>query len=369
VSWSAWAAGELEALAQENRLRAVREFDGRGVTLRLDGQVVVSFASNDYLGLGTHPAVIQGAREALDRWGAGAGAARLIVGSRPVHSVLESELAAWKHSRRAVLFPTGYAANLGVLQAFGTSNTTICSDELNHASIVDGCRLACARTAVYPHLDLRALERLLRTLPSAIVVTDYVFSMDGDAAPIEEIAALCERHDALLVVDEAHAVLAPEPHLGRADVIRVGTLSKFLGALGGFAAGSSELMELLLNRARSFIFTTASSPADAGAGLAALRILNSDAGVKLKRRLRSAGERMIPDHRSPIVPIVFGDERAALDASDALLSRGLFVPAIRPPSVPAGSARLRVALSSLHTDEQIDTLKAALAEIMEAVHA
>jgi 8-amino-7-oxononanoate synthase len=369
MNWSSWASDELDTLALSNRLRAVRDFDGRGVVFKVDGHEVVSFASNDYLGLGTHPDVVNGARRALERWGTGAGAARLIVGSRPVHSTLESEIAAWKHAQGAVLFPTGYAANLGVLQAFGSSSTTICSDELNHASIIDGCRLARARIAVYPHVNLGALEEQLRATSSAIVVTDHIFSMDGDAAPLEEIARLCERHRALLVIDEAHAVLASEPNLGRAEVIRVGTLSKFLGALGGFAAGPRELMDLLVNRARSFIFTTASSPPDAGAALAALQVFISNEGDSLRLRLRNTVDQLIPDHPSPIVPIVLGDERIALDASEELLSRGLFIPAIRPPSVPNGSSRLRVALSSLHTDAHIDALKTAVAEFTETVHA
>jgi 8-amino-7-oxononanoate synthase len=363
--WTRWAEGERDGLAAQGRRRQVRDFDARGPVGRLEpgGPPVVSFASNDYLGLSAHPAVVEGARAALDRWGAGAGSARLIVGSRPVHSRLETELARWKGTPRAVLFSTGFAANLGVLSAFGGPGVLICSDELNHASIVDGCRLSRARVAVYPHLDVGAVDRLLRDAPQGIVVTDTVFSMDGDTAPVDELAQVCSRHSALLVLDEAHAVLGPDPDLRGVDAIRIGTLSKFLGAMGGFAAASAPFAELLVNRARPFIFTTATSPADAGAALAAVRVLVSHEGAELKARLRKSVDRVRPGHPSPIVSIVLGSERAALDAAARLLERGLLVPAIRPPSVPPGSSRLRVTLSAAHKEEQVEALTEALNEI------
>jgi 8-amino-7-oxononanoate synthase len=363
--WTRWAERERAGLAAQGRRRQVRDFDARCPAGRLGpgGTPAVSFASNDYLGLSAHPAVIAGARAALDRWGAGAGSARLIVGSRPVHSELETELARWKGTPSAVLFSTGYAANLGVLSAFGGPGVLICSDELNHASIVDGCRLSRARTAVYPHLDVGAVDRLLRNAPQGIVVTDTVFSMDGDTAPVDELTQVCRRHSALLVLDEAHAVLGPHPELREVDAIRIGTLSKFLGAMGGFAASSATFADHLINRARPFIFTTATSPADAGAALAAVQVLVSDEGARLKARLRRFVDRIRPGHPSPIVSIVLGSERAALDASARLLERGLLVPAIRPPSVRPGSSRLRVTLSAAHTGEQVDALTDALNEI------
>ncbi len=209
-----------------------------------DGRVVVSFASNDYLGLTAHPRVVAAAHEALDRWGAGAGSARLIVGSRPVHSLLEAELAAWKQAPRAALFPTGFAANLGVLTAFGAPDVLVCSDELNHASIIDGCRLSRADVAIFRHRDLDHLAALLagRGARRAIIVSDTVFSMDGDAADLDALVAIGARNDALLVLDEAHGVLGPA--LGAppdADILRVGTLSKTLGSLGGFIAGPARV--------------------------------------------------------------------------------------------------------------------------------
>ena len=364
MSWAEWVDRECEAIRLAGQWRACRELDAAGPegVLTAEGRRVVSFASNDYLGLTQHPAVIAAAHEAIDRWGAGSGAARLIVGSRPVHADLEAELAAWKGAARAVLFPTGFATNLGVLTTFGGAGTLVCSDELNHASIVDGCRLSRAEVAVYRHRDVEHLEKLLADRAGrAVVVTDTVFSMDGDVAPIEELAEVCARHAALLVLDEAHAVLGPEPDLDGVDVLRVGTLSKTLGALGGFVAGPAPFIDLVVNRARSFIFTTASTPADAAAARAALGVVRSVDGDELRTRLRRHVEALAPGHPSPIIPIVLGDEEAALDASARLLEQGLLVPAIRPPTVAPGTSRLRVALSAAHTEEQVARLARALA--------
>jgi 8-amino-7-oxononanoate synthase len=327
---------------------------------------VVSFASNDYLGLTSHPAVVASAHEAIDRWGTGTGASRLVVGSRPLHTELEAELAAWKGTDDAVLFPTGYAANLGLLTTLGGTDVTILSDELNHASIVDGSRLARAAVRIYRHRDLDHLAALLPEVDgAALVVTDSAFSMDGDVADLDGLLDLCDRSGALLVLDEAHAVLGPDLPRG-ADglpVLRMGTLSKSLGSLGGFVAGPRPYVDLLRNRARSFIFTTASTPADTAAALAAVRVVRSDEGTALINRLRGHVDRLRPGHPTPIVPVVLGDEAAALAAAARLLDRGLLVPAIRPPTVPPGTSRLRVALSAAHTDDQLDALVAALADL------
>jgi 8-amino-7-oxononanoate synthase len=358
--WQAWAAGELDAIRAAGQWRHPRDFDAAGVTGTIDGRPVTSFASNDYLGLSQHPAVVAAAHAALDRWGAGSGAARLIVGSRPVHSQLERDLAAWKRTEAAVLFPTGFAANLGVLATLG-KGTVILSDELNHASIIDGARMARAEVKVYRHADAAHVDELLGAHGGpAIVVSDTVFSMDGDVAPVEKLAEACRDRQALLVLDEAHAVLGPDVDLQGVDVVRVGTLSKTLGALGGFAAGSQALVDLLVNRARSYIFTTASTPADVAAASAALAIVRSAEGDALRARLRRTIDRLVPGHPSPVVPIVIGDEADAVAAAAALFERGLLVPAIRPPTVAPGSSRLRLALSAAHTDEQLDALVAGL---------
>ncbi len=368
MSWNDDVASELAAVEATGRWRAPRDLDASGPSGLLAGHApaVVSFASNDYLGLTTHPAVVAAAHAALDRWGAGSGSARLIVGSRPVHGELEAELAAWRDTERAVLFSTGYQANLGVCTTFGGPGVLICSDELNHASIVDGCRLARASVAVYRHRDVDHLAALLDAAPHerAVVVSDTVFSMDGDVAPVAELVELCRRRGALLVLDEAHAVLGPRPGLDGVDVLRVGTLSKTLGSLGGFVAGTASMCALLVNRARSYIFTTASSPADAAAALAALRVVRSSEGDALVARLRAHVERVRPRHPSPIVPVMCGAEARAVAAAAALLDRGLLVPAIRPPTVAEGTSRLRVTLSAAHTDAQVDALARALEELV-----
>ena len=366
MSWRAWAEQELGSIRAAGRWREPHDLDARGPTgnLAADGRPVVSFAGNDYLGLSIHPAVRDAATEALARWGAGAGSARLIVGSRPVHTQLEAELADWRATEAAVVFPTGFAANLGVLGVVGGPGVTIISDELNHASIIDGCRLARAEVQIWRHADLDHLEALLAAAGPKVVVTDSVFSMDGDAAPLTGIADRCVRSGALLVIDEAHAVLGPPvPDTPGLELLRVGTLSKTLGALGGFVAGPRALCQLIVNRARPYIFTTAPTPADSAAALAALKILRSPEGSELIARLRRHVERLAPGHPSPIVPLVLGDEAAALDAADALLSRGLLVPAIRPPTVAPGTSRLRVTLSAAHTEAHLDSLLGALGEI------
>lgn len=367
-AWQQRVDERCAELRAGGRWRRPRPFDASGPTGTLsdEGRPVVSFASNDYLGLSVHPAVVEAASAALARWGTGSGASRLVTGSRPVHHELEAELAAHAGSPRAVLFPTGFAANLGLLTTFGEGGVRICSDELNHASIVDGARLAQGEVAVYPHGDLDALEALLAGAHGrALVVSDLVFSMDGDVAPVEGLAELCRRHDALLVLDEAHAVLGPDPTpaLQGVDVLRVGTLSKTLGALGGYVAGPTAFVELIENRARPYIFTTAPTPADAAAALAALRLLPAPEGVALRSRLGALVQRIAPGHPSPIIPVVLGEEAAALEASARLLERGLWVPAIRPPTVPAGTARLRVTLSAAHADHDVERLRVALAEL------
>jgi len=370
--WHRWTEEQNAAIHAADQWRSPRSFDSAGPSGLLVGsqQEVVSFASNDYLGLTQHPRVRAAAAEAIERWGTGSGASRLVVGSRPVHHDLEAALARWRRSEAAIVFPTGFAANLGVLSTFGRAGVQIFSDELNHASIVDGCRLARAAgatTHVIAHLDLDALDAGLSAHAEArcIVVTDVAFSMDGDVAAVGELLDLCTRHDALLVLDEAHSVLQDIVDLRgtTAQVLQVGTLSKTLGSVGGFVAGSAPMIDLLINRARSYIFTTAISPADAAAALAAIAVVDSEEGDALRARLRSHVDRIRSGHPTPIIPVLLGDERTAVTASQRLLELGLLVPAIRPPSVPVGTSRLRIALSALHTDEQIDRLAVALADL------
>jgi 8-amino-7-oxononanoate synthase len=396
MSWRVWAQRYCQDIEKDGQWRSPLVFDAKGHAGSLvsyDDNIVkykkvVAFASNDYLGLTCHPTVVQAAHTALDSWGTGSGASRLVTGTRPLHRQLEVELAAWKGADCAVVFPTGFAANLGVLTTFGTSDVLICSDELNHASIVDGCRLARSRVSVYKHKDLDHLESLLSAALSDqqvnrfLIVTDAVFSMDGDMIDLTGLAQLAAKHKALLVLDEAHSVLGPDVDVSSlnelgVDILRVGTLSKTFGALGGFVAGSREMVDLLVNKARSYIFTTALSPSDAGAALASLSILRSFEGERLKTTLKNHvmkvvghlenRSKVLPSANldmsaiSPIIPVIVGSEEAALRASKSLLESGVWVPAIRPPTVPEGTSRLRISLSAAHTDSQIDLLIDALA--------
>jgi 8-amino-7-oxononanoate synthase len=365
VSWSDWISERGDEIRTLGQWRTTRALSDGAPSTSVDGSrnPVISFASNDYLGLSQHPAVIDAAAKALDRYGTGAGASRLIVGTRPVHHELEAVIADWKGTEAALLFPTGYMANVGVLTAFGARpGTAIVSDARNHASIIDGARLARARVEVYAHGDLGRLHDVVQAEAHAIVVTDTVFSMDGDLAPVDRLASLCRAHGALLVLDEAHAVLGPPAPVAD-DVIIVGTLSKTLGSVGGYVAGTQAQIDLLRNTARSFIFTTAPAPADSAAALASIAIVRSDEGTALRAKLRANIDRLVPGHPSPIVPVIVGDERDAVRASEALLERGLLVPAIRPPTVEPGTSRLRVAFSSAHTTEQVDELVAALRDL------
>ena len=363
-SWDAIADGALGAVAAANQMRQPRDLDGGKPTTTLSstGQAVVSFASNDYLGLTQHPAVRAAARDAVDAYGTGSGSARLIVGSRPVHTRLEQRIAAWRGTEAAVLFTTGYAANLGVLDTMGQWASVICSDELNHASIIDGCRLARAPTRIHAHCDTAAVDARLRDAGGrGIVVSDSVFSMDGDLAPIAELSAVCADHGALLILDDAHLVLDhPESLHPGCRVLRVGTLSKAVGSLGGFVCGHKTFIDLLVNKARSYIFTTAAAPAAAAAAAAAINVIDSAEGDELKARLRANIDRVRPGHPSPIIPIIVGSEDKAITASETLASEGVLVPAIRPPTVPAGTSRLRVTVSAAHTDGDLDRLTEAL---------
>lgn len=371
TDWNAWAERELAGLRAINRYRETVPFDGDGPTGRVRDRLLLSFASNDYLGLASHPQVKLAAINAIERFGTGSMSSRLIVGTRSLHAELEAQLAEWNLSERALVFSSGYSANLGVLTTLGEQDVTLFSDELNHASIIDGCRLAKARSLIYRHLDLQHLDSLLRQTPGRkIVVTESVFSMDGDTAPLSALAQLCIEHGALLVLDEAHAALGPKLDATRdLQVLRVGTLSKTLGALGGFVTGSSRLIELLINRARTFIFTTGLSPADAAAALAAVGICRSQEGDRLRARLRSLIDMLRPGHPSAIVPIILGEDTAALAAASDLRAAGIHVPAIRPPTVPKGTARLRVALSASHTEAMVSSLQGALAKLNSAIPA
>lgn len=362
-AWTAWAQGQLAGISDAGRLRQCVAFDGQGPQGLVNGREVVSFASNDYLGLTQHPRVREAAHAAIDRWGTGAGASRLVTGTRSLHCELEEELARCHGAERGLVFPTGFSANLGLVTTLGAADVTLFSDQLNHASVIDGCRLSKATTQVYRHLDMDHLESLLKATPGRkIILTETVFSMDGDVAPVEQLAQLADRYAALLVLDEAHAVLGPQilPSASAPEIVRMGTLSKTLGSMGGWICGSRALIDLLVNRARSFIYTTGLTPADTAAALAALRISAGEEGRQLRARLRRAVDQIRAGHPSPIIPIIQGADAAAVAAAAALFEQGIHVPAIRPPTVPPGTARLRIALSAAHDDDMLARLSSAL---------
>lgn len=355
----------------------------RGLDRRLVARdpALADFASNDYLGLAADPRVIAAAKNAVDRYGFGSGASPLVSGWTAAHEELAGALAEFEGTEAVALFPTGFAANLGTIAALAGKGDAVYLDRLNHACLIDGARLSGATLRVYPHADAGRLEQVLGRdrgrFRRSLVATDGVFSMDGDLAPLDRIADLCEHFGAVLMVDEAHGtgVFGPDgkgacAHFGVADrvPVRVGTLSKALGSLGGFVAGSRRVIDHLTNRSRTMIYSTASPPACCAAAREALRIARDEPwrrdrvhrlGDDLRRSLRTNGWD-IPRSSGPIVPVIVGDPVRALIISGKLRELGLLVPAIRPPTVPEGTSRLRISLSAGHSDADVARLIAAL---------
>ena len=378
---SQWSA-ELSSLEEQGLRRSLRIIENTvGTGIIVDGRELRNFSSNDYLGLASHPRVAEAMSEAARTWGTGSTASRLICGTTREHAALEEELAAAKGTEAALVFSTGVAAASGTIPSLVGRGDVVIVDKLAHACLIDAIHASGAKLRVFPHNDLGKLEAHLqwarRTHPRgrALIVTESVFSMDGDLAPLRDIVALKEQHGALLLVDEAHAVgirgvgaqgLAGELGLGDRIEIQMGTLGKALGVSGGYIAGSRLLIDLLVNRARSFIFSTAPSPAIAAACRAALRIVKSREGDGLRAKLQEnlcllAEGLKIPVPPSAIVPLVLGSEERALAASSRVLEAGFFVPAIRYPTVPRNTARLRITMSAAHRTEQVQDFAATLA--------
>jgi 8-amino-7-oxononanoate synthase len=370
----------LEQLERDDLLRKRRVVHGpRGARLSVDGRPVLSFCSNDYLGLASHPDLVAAAQRALAASGVGAGASALISGHAAEHEALERCLADFVGLPRALYFSTGYMANLGIVTALTGRGDTVFSDELNHASLVDAARLSRAEVEVYPHAGLAALEERLERCesPVKLVASDTVFSMDGRLAPVRGLLELCERHDAWLLLDDAHGfgVLGERgrgalSHFGvdSRRVIYMATLGKAAGVFGAFAAGDATVIEWLVQRARSYVFTTGSPPALAAALVESVRLIGREEWRRARlrehvARLR-AGLRGLPwvlaPSDTPIQPLIVGANRLAVELMDSLLEAGLWVPAIRPPTVPEGTARLRISLSAAHESGDIDRLVQAL---------
>jgi len=374
---------ELEELRSKGLYRETFGVEGaQGRTVRVDGRELICFGSNDYLGLASDPRVKQAAAAAANAFGSGATASRLVSGTMELHEALEHRLARFKHAEACLLFPTGYMANVGTIAALVERGDLVIADRFSHASVIDGCRLSGATFRVYAHGDASALEEALKRSANArrrLIATDGLFSMDGDLAPLRQIVPLAQRYNAALLLDDAHGTgtlgehgRGTAEHLGvegQIDV-SVGTLSKALASLGGFVVGSEKLISYLKNRARTFIYTTASPPSVLAAALAALQIVEDEPERRARLRTLTALARTeltaagmtVPPGEAPIVPMIVGDTRRALELSAHLRSRGFLVPAVRPPTVPAGTARLRVSLQAIHTEEDIRALAVACRE-------
>lgn len=377
----------LHELESRSLLRRRRIVDGpQGAYLDVDGARLLSFCNNDYLGLANAPDLVDAAKRGAERYGVGAAASALISGHTQAHETLERALAAFVGMPRALYFSTGYMASLGVVPALVGRGDAVFSDELNHACLIDGARLSRADVLVYPHRNFDALEQALAASHHAakLVVSDAVFSMDGDIAPVADLVKLCDRYDAWLLLDDAHGfgVLGGSgrgtlAHLGLASprIVYMGTLGKAAGVFGAFIAGAAELVEWIVQRARTYVFTTASPPMLATALLASLELI--EAGEWRRAKLRVLAERLaaglaglpwrLLPSPTPIQPLVVGDSGSAVALMEALRERGIWVPAIRPPTVPAGTARLRISLSAAHEPEDIIRLVHALHEIAAGV--
>jgi 8-amino-7-oxononanoate synthase len=378
----------LEQARSSATLRHLRTFDGPAAArVLLDGQSVVMLASNNYLDLATHPLVVDAAARGARDWGCAAGGSRLISGSLRCHAELEDELAAFFGEEAALVFGSGYMVNTGVIPALVGAGDVIVSDALVHASLIDGARLSRAEVVVFPHADVSALTEVLQRVRSGarriLIVVDGVYSMDGDLAPLREIVALSLRFDAMTMIDDAHGVGALgaagrgsvelSDLLGQADLV-VGTLGKALGSFGAFVACSALVRDLIVNAARSFIFSCALAPAQVEAARAGLRLLASEPwrrerlqqnAARLRARLHDIGVSTAPS-TTHIVPVVLGDNERTLALAAALLERGFYVQAIRYPSVPHGSARLRITPMATHSDEDLDRFVEELQELARA---
>ena len=354
--------------------RVLQAIDGPQETrVVINGRSVLSLCSNNYLGLANHPAVIEAAVRAARDYGVGAGAARLISGSMRPHHDLEERLAAFKRTQRCLLFSSGYHANLGAIAALVGQGDAVFSDSLNHASLIDGCRLSHAAVHVYSHNDVEALETALRQARCRrrLVVTETLFSMDGDTAPLHEICDLARRHNAMVMVDEAHATgvfgpqgagLVEELELAQSVTVQMGTLGKALGSFGAYIAGDAKLISHLVNCARTFMFTTALPPPVVAAASAALSIVEKEPSRRATVRQRAsrlrAGLRMLDYHLpgpdTHILPVVIGDTATTMRVSETLLEHGVLALGIRPPTVPEGTARIRATVMATHTEADID---------------
>ena len=375
-----FAREKLQPLRERHLLRTLVPTERHPLARsRQRSEELISFACNDYLGLSHHPSVIEASRQATSTYGTGAGASRLISGNNPLYTGLEAALAKLKGTEDAVVFGSGYLANVGVVPTLAARQDLILMDELCHACLHAGATLARCRTIRYRHLDLAELSGLLREHRSAhrhcLVLTDGVFSMDGDRAPVDELLGICQDHDAWLMTDDAHGLGVIENGRGSGFVdsravlipLQMGTLSKAVGAYGGYLCTNAEVADLIRNRARSLQYATGLPPGTLAAATAALDLIATDRDLvrkPLERARRFTGRLGLATPESPIVPLVLGDAQRTMQVAEALRQRGFLVGAIRPPTVPDGTARLRLTFSAVHAEEDIDRLAAAVEEVL-----
>ena len=379
-----YLADELDSLRQQGLYRSLRILEGEQRTRSVfDGRSVVNLSSNNYLGLTTHPRLRQRAMEAIEQLGVGSGAVRTIAGTMDIHMELERRLAAFKHTEAVVVFQSGFTANAGTVSSVLTKDDVIISDELNHASIIDGCRLSRAAIKVFPHKDVDEARKILRGLPAAqrkLLITDGVFSMDGDLGPLPALCALAEEYGCIMMVDDAHASgvfgrngRGTVDHFGmhgRVD-IQVGTLSKAIGALGGYVAGSRSLVEFLYHRARPFLFSTSHPPSVAATCIAALDVLLEEPQLidQLWENTRFFKAGLVAlgfdtgISESPITPVMVGDGALAMRLSDGLFQEGVFAQGIAFPTVPRGKARIRTIVTATHTRDELQYALDAFASV------
>ena len=379
--------GQLDAKVQNHNLRTLKEYCPiDAVRVKRDDKEYLMMASNNYLGLTFDTRVIDGALKGTKQYGTGSGGSRLVSGTFPLFTELEKELAKFKNTEKALVFNTGYMANVGTISAIADKNTIIFSDALNHASIIDGCRLSRGSVKAYSHCDVDELKYLLKQVDCnarKLIVTDGVFSMDGDIAPLDKLYELGRDYNALLMVDDAHATgtignghgTAAYFNLEKEIDIQLGTLSKSLGSVGGYIAANSTIIDYLVNTSRSFIFSTALSPADIGAALAALHILETDASVlgRLQENVNYMTDQLISmgidaTNETPIFPILIGRNEDTLAVSDYLYEAGIIGTAIRPPTVPIGESRIRLTVTAAHNKKQIDFVCQSLHNAMKQLN-
>ena len=379
-----YISDELERIEKSGLYRELNIVESaQGTHLEIKGKTYLSFCSNNYLGIANNPLVIKAVKDAVGKYGWGVGASRLVSGNMRLHEVLEGEISKFKGKEASIVFPTGYMANIGAISSLVSKGDLVICDKLNHASIIDGCRLSGADFRVYPHCDMKKLENILKKATKysrKLIVTDTVFSMDGDIAPLPDIVRIAHKYKAMVMADEAHGTgvfgkrgggVVEHFNLSKKVDIVMGTLSKAVGSLGGYVTGGTDLINFLRNKARPFMYTTALPPAVCAASIAGINLIQENPSLRtslwnnvryLKKELELLNFNVIPSE-SPIIPIMIGDAKKAVDMSKLLYKKGILIPAIRPPTVPARSSRLRMTVMSTHTRKDLERLLEVLSDV------